>query len=61
MVTITINDVNEVPVITDGDTKASVVENTAIATPVSTYTAEYPEVIGTLCTDHHMHLVAQGT
>ena len=47
-VTITINDVNEDPVITDGDTKASVVENTAIATVVSTYTA-YPEVSGTPC------------
>ncbi len=49
-VTITINDVNEDPVITDGDTKASVVENTAIATPVSTYTAD-PEVSGTACAD----------
>ncbi len=49
-VTITINDVNEDPVITDGDTKAAVEENTAIATPVSTYTAD-PEVSGTVCTD----------
>ena len=49
-VTITINDVNEVPVITDGDTKASVEENTAIATAVSTYTA-YPEVSDTPCTE----------
>ena len=48
VVTITINDVNEAPVITDGDTKASVVENTAIATPVSTYTAD-PEVSATPC------------
>ena len=47
-VTITINDVNEDPVITAGDTKASVVENTAIATAVSTYTAD-PEVTGTAC------------
>ena len=49
-VTITINDVNEDPVITDGDTKASVVENTAIATAVSTYTA-YPEASDTACAD----------
>ena len=47
-VTITINDVNEAPVITDGDTKASVEENRAIATAVSTYTAD-PEVSGTAC------------
>ena len=47
-VTITINDVNEDPVITDGDTKASVEENTPIATVVSTYTAN-PEASDTLC------------
>ena len=47
-VTITINDVNEDPVITDGDTKASVEENADIATAVSTYTA-YPEVSVTAC------------
>ena len=39
IVTITINDVNEAPMITAGATKASVPEN-PIATAVSTYTAE---------------------
>ena len=38
-VTITINDLNEAPAITGGVTRASVDENTAIATAVSTYTA----------------------
>ena len=48
-VTITINDVNAVPVITAGDTKASVAENTVIATLVGVaYTAD-PEVSGTAC------------
>ena len=51
-VTITINDVNEDPVITNGDTKASVEENTDIGTVVGTsdYTA-YPEVSGDACTE----------
>ena len=51
-VTITINDVNEVPVITDGDTKESVVENTAITEGVGTtnYVA-YPEVSDIACTE----------
>ena len=48
MVTITINDVNEVPVITDGDTKASVAEN-ATALVGGMYTA-YPEGRATACT-----------
>ena len=49
-VTITINDVNEDPVITAGDTKASVVENTIITTGVGATYAAYPEVSGTICT-----------
>ena len=50
-VIITINDVNEAPVITAGDTKASVDENTPIATQVGvTYTA-YPEASDIACTD----------
>ena len=48
-VTITINDVNEVPVITAGDTKASVAENTPIATQVGATYAGYPEASGTPC------------
>ena len=49
-VTITINDVNAVPVITAGDTKASVEENTAIATQVGAAAyAAYPEVITDAC------------
>ena len=44
-VTITINDVNEVPVITDGDTKASVEENTAIATAVSHLHSSTPRLV----------------
>ena len=49
-VTITINDVNEVPVITAGDTKASVVEPTDDATPpVGATYAAYPEASGTPC------------
>ena len=49
-VTITINDVNEAPMITAGDTKASVAENTAITGMVgATYTA-YPEVSNAVCT-----------
>ena len=49
-VTITINDVNEDPVITAGDTKASVVEVTDDSTPQAgaDYTA-YPEASVTLC------------
>ena len=49
-VTITINDVNEVPVITAGDTKASVDEPTDNATPQAGATyAAYPEVSVPLC------------
>ena len=48
VVTITINDVNEAPVVTAGATKASVMENADIETAVSTYTAtdvdQTPEV-----------------
>ena len=50
-VTITINDVNEVPVITAGNTKVTVAENagaTAQATAAPVYVA-YPEVSGTAC------------
>ena len=46
-VTITINDVNEDPVITTGDTKASVAENITIDTVVgAAYTADDPEITG---------------
>ena len=50
-VDITINDVNEVPVITAGNTKVTVAENVdagAQVTAAPTYTA-YPEVSGSLC------------
>ena len=49
-VTITINDVNEDPVITDGDTRVSVREDTDTTTQVgtSTYTADH-EALGTAC------------
>ncbi len=50
-VTITINDVNEAPGITVGDTKASVVENTPITTGVGATYVAYPEASGTPCTD----------
>ena len=49
-VTITINDVNEVPVITAGDTKASVDETTPITTQVGATYIAYPEVSGNPCT-----------
>ena len=49
-VTITINDVNEVPMITVGDTKASVDENTATTELVGAAHTAYPEVSGTPCT-----------
>ena len=50
VVTITINDVNEDPVITAGDTEAMVAEVTDDSTPQAgvTYTAD-PEVSGTAC------------
>ena len=48
-VTITINDVNEVPVITEGNTKASVAENTPFTTGVVDTYAAYPEASGTPC------------
>ena len=62
-VAITINDVNEAPMITAGDTKAEVAENTLIDTGVgATYTA-YPEVSGSPCVNTGTitcDLVAQG-
>ena len=50
-VTITINDVNEVPVITDGDTKASVEEDTNLDPQQdgATYTTADPEVSDPAC------------
>ena len=50
-VTITINNVNEVPVITAGDTKASVAENALPATVIGVAYTAYPEASGAVCSD----------
>ena len=49
-VTITINDVNEAPMISMGDTKASVAENTSITTGVGATYEAYPEISTEACT-----------
>ena len=61
-VTITINDVNEGPVISLGDTEASVVENTIITAGVGVTYMAYPEVITVplRARASHVRLVAQG-
>ena len=58
-VTITINDVNEAPMITAGDTKVSVEEN-ATTQVGATYTA-YPEVMDTACSDATCTWSLEGT